>query len=79
MEDLIYLLIATNNSDLLQIKILPNIICYLDPGTGSLIFQFLIAAFCGGLFTVKLFWKNIKLFFVNLLKSQKYSIKKDGN
>lgn len=33
---------------------------YLDPGTGSYIFQFLIAFFFGAIFALKLFWKNIK-------------------
>jgi hypothetical protein len=35
---------------------------YLDPGTGALIFQMVIAGFLGGLFAVKLFWSNIKNF-----------------
>ncbi len=39
---------------------------YLDPGTGSYLFQILIAALVGGLFAVKLFWGRIKLFFLGL-------------
>ena len=39
---------------------------YLDPGTGSYIFQLIIAAFVGGLFAVKLFWNKIKIFLKNL-------------
>ncbi len=35
---------------------------YLDPGTGSYIFQLIIAAFIGGLFSIKLFWNKIKMF-----------------
>jgi hypothetical protein len=38
---------------------------YLDPGTGSYVFQILIAAFIGGLFTIKMFWQKIKNFFSN--------------
>ena len=44
---------------------------YIDPGTGSLIFQLIIAAFVGGLFTLKLFWHRIKKFFRSL-KSEKH-------
>jgi hypothetical protein len=39
---------------------------YLDPGTGSIILQVLIAGLCGGLFAIKLFWRQIKTFFKNL-------------
>jgi len=36
---------------------------YLDPGTGSYFLQMAIAALLGGLYVIKLFWKNIKIFF----------------
>jgi hypothetical protein len=39
---------------------------YLDPGTGSYLFQILIAALVGGLFTVKLFWGRLRLFSLGL-------------
>lgn len=39
---------------------------YLDPGTGSYIFQLFIAAFVGGLFAGKLFWNKIKIFLKDL-------------
>ncbi len=39
---------------------------YIDPGTGSLIIQILIAGFVGGLFVIKMFWRKIKVFFKNL-------------
>ena len=39
---------------------------YLDPGTGSYLFQILIAALVGGLFAVKIFWSRIKLFLQGL-------------
>lgn len=38
---------------------------YLDPGTGSLIIQVVVAALLGAAFTAKIYWKNIKTFFVN--------------
>lgn len=36
---------------------------YLDPGTGSYVFQIAIASLMGLLFSVKMFWHNIKMFF----------------
>ncbi len=36
---------------------------YIDPGTGSLILQILVASFLGGLFTLKIYWKKVKDFF----------------
>ncbi|MBI4243883.1 MAG: hypothetical protein HY606_07315 [Planctomycetes bacterium] len=37
--------------------------CYIDPGTGSYIFQLLIAGVVGTLYAIKLYWKKIKLLF----------------
>jgi len=39
---------------------------YLDPGSGSIIIQVVIALTVGGLFTVKLFWHRIKSFLRSL-------------
>ena len=36
---------------------------YLDPGTGSFFIQTLVAFLLGGVFAVKMFWKNIISFF----------------
>lgn len=36
---------------------------YLDPATGSLILQGLIAGFAGLMLTAKLYWRKIKSFF----------------
>ncbi len=33
---------------------------YLDPGTGSIILQAVIAGFMGALFAIKLFWAKLK-------------------
>jgi len=41
---------------------------YIDPGTGSYLFQIMIAGFIGGVFAVKMHWLKIKNFFKNLLK-----------
>lgn len=38
---------------------------YLDPGTGSYIFQMLIAGFIATAFAVKMYWKKIKSFLNN--------------
>jgi len=43
---------------------------YLDPGTGSYVFQVIIAASVAGLYIIKLFWNKIKAFFNNLLKKE---------
>ncbi|OGI27844.1 MAG: hypothetical protein A2287_00775 [Candidatus Melainabacteria bacterium RIFOXYA12_FULL_32_12] len=43
---------------------------YLDPGTGSYVFQVVIASLMGILFSIKMFWGNIKLFFVNLVSKR---------
>ncbi|MBT3232561.1 MAG: hypothetical protein HN356_07075 [Calditrichaeota bacterium] len=39
---------------------------YLDPGTGSYIFQLIIAGALGAMFTLKIFWAKIKVFFGDL-------------
>ncbi len=36
---------------------------YIDPGTGSLIIQILLAVLVGAGFAVKIFWTKIKSFF----------------
>lgn len=33
---------------------------YLDPGTGSMMFQLASAAILGALFTVKVYWRRVK-------------------
>jgi hypothetical protein len=36
---------------------------YIDPGSGSYVLQLLVASFFAVIFTVKMFWRNIKAFF----------------
>lgn len=36
---------------------------YLDPGTGSFVFQMIIAAVLGGLYSIKTYWQKIKEIF----------------
>lgn len=51
---------------------------YVDPGTGSYIFQVMIAFLVGGLFAVKLFWKKIKSYFNELFFKGKRQEKDEG-
>jgi hypothetical protein len=44
---------------------------YLDPGTGSMMLQILIASLVGGLFALKGYWSRIKGFFLNVLLKKK--------
>ena len=37
---------------------------YIDPGTGSMLFQSVIAAIAGGVFLIKTYWSKLKYFFV---------------
>ncbi len=48
-----------------------NVYAYLDAGTGSYIIQVVIAAFVGGMFAVKVFWRKIKDFFSNTFSRAK--------
>lgn len=43
---------------------------YIDPGTGSYFFQLLIAFGVGAIFSIKLFWRNIKSLFSSLFKKK---------
>jgi hypothetical protein len=40
-----------------------RILLYLDPGTGSIILQALVATVVGATLAVKLFWHRIRVFF----------------
>lgn len=45
---------------------------YLDPGTGSLILQMIIAGLLGASFAIKVYWKKIKAFFANHFSKRQY-------
>jgi len=47
---------------------LPDVHNYLDPGTGSLIIQVLIATFLGGLFLTKVYWGKVTAFLSKLFR-----------
>jgi len=44
---------------------------YIDPGTGSLIIQILLAALVGAGFGVKIFWTKIKTFFFKVFTKKR--------
>ena len=48
-----------------------NAYAYLDPGTGSIIIQSIIAAMAAGLFALSGYWNKIKSFFKKNKKKDK--------
>lgn len=44
---------------------------YIDPSTGSFLFQILLAGLLGALFTLKMFWKRVSLFLATLFSRSK--------
>lgn len=51
---------------LLHFTFYEDAFAYLDPGTGSYVFQALLAFLIGVLYTIKMYWQKIKEFFCNL-------------
>lgn len=49
-----------------QLGYLNNFLLYIDPGSGSMLFQILIAGLLGGLYAIKTFWNRIIIFFQKL-------------
>lgn len=43
---------------------------YLDPGSGSFLFQLIVGGILSGLFAIKLYFRKIKSFFSRNKKSQ---------
>ena len=52
---------------------------YLDPGTGSLILQMLIAGIIGAMFTIKLYWYRLKDFIARIFGKGKESTNDQNN
>lgn len=44
---------------------------YIDPGTGSMMLQAVLAAVVGSAVAIKIFWKRIKHFFLRLIGKAK--------
>lgn len=66
MKYLIYITKAFAFLALIHIALPHTVWAYLDPGTGSYFLQLTIASILGGVYAVKLFWKNIKTFIKNI-------------
>ncbi len=62
---------------LLQMVFTPPAHAYLDPGTGSYIFQLLLAAVVGLAFVIKVFWGRIKSFFSRLFSKNHAEVEED--
>lgn len=62
---------------LIDLLFKPNL--YLDPGSGSLLFQMLLAGLVGVTFAVKIFWRKIKgIFHKNGETAPTEDISQDG-
>ena len=48
-----------------------NANAYIDPGTGSIILQAILAFIAGAAATVSLWWGNLKMFIKKIFKSSK--------
>ena len=48
---------------LLALVFVDNAQAYIDPGTGSMFIQSLVAAIAGGLFAIKTYWHKLKMIF----------------
>ena len=46
------------------------ILLYIDPGSGSMLFQIIIAGLLGALYSIKLFWTRIKLFIAKVFRKR---------
>jgi hypothetical protein len=47
-----------------------NSYAYIDPGSGSIILQAIIAAFAGAGTAITIYWKKVKLFFSKIFKKK---------
>jgi hypothetical protein len=46
---------------------------YLDPGTGSILVQSLLAGIAGAVAIVSLYWQRLKAFFTNIRKPSQHT------
>ncbi len=52
---------------LLILSLFPRVaFAYIDPGTGSQVFQLMLAALAGAALTARMFWGRIRAFFRSL-------------
>lgn len=57
-------------SAVVQGLVLQNASAYLDPGTGSYVFQALLAVVIGAAFTIKIYWQRLTGFFRNIFSKK---------
>lgn len=50
--------------------VLQNAFAYLDPGTGSYVFQALLAVVIGAAFTIKIYWQKLTGFFRSIFSKK---------
>lgn len=46
------------------------ILAYLDPGTGSIVVQLVLAGVAGSAYVLKLYWRRMKSFVLHLTRNQ---------
>lgn len=47
---------------------------YIDPGSGSFIFQVLIGTILSLIYAIKIYWKNMKIIILNIIKGNNNKI-----
>ena len=80
---IIYKFISKNGLALLIVFYLvgfsgENAYAYIDPASGSYIFQLIVAGLLGTLYVLKVYWKSLKAFLGNLF-SKKTEVSDDPN
>jgi len=51
---------------------------YLDPATGSYVFQILMAGLLGALFALKMFWRSVRTFAGDVVRRITHRTSSDG-
>ena len=54
---------------LIQIMTASTAYAYIDPGTGSYLFQMLMAGLLGSAFAIKMAWRNVKTYISQIFSS----------
>ena len=67
MKKIIYIIVLFTLSSLLFTT---KTFAYIDPGSGSILLQAIIAAIAGAGTAISIYWKKIKLFFTKILKKK---------
>jgi len=70
MKYLKYLVVIAVSFSLLYLMFPQTAYAYLDPGTGSYILQLAIAILLGGSLVIKIYWRKIKVYFLNLFSKK---------